>query len=91
MAPIFTPDLIHELIEAGRFRQVHVGIRLQAMPVTARDQQLVPFSRKPLHQSIFFPVAKTIQLYGVDHAAVLGEELFHPLLMQALTDLVQIP
>ena len=91
VAAIFAPDLIDELIEARRLCQVHVGVWLHAMPVAARDQQLVPTSGQPFHQPVFFPIAQAIQLHRVDEVAVLREKLLQALLMQLLANLVQIP
>ena len=57
VALFFNPDLVHKLREAGGIGQVEVGVRLEAVPVAAGDEQDVPLLGQLPYGAIFIPVA----------------------------------
>ena len=65
LAPTLATQLVDPLVKAGGVGEIEVGIGLAAVAVAARDQKLLPARGQLFDAAIFFPVAQTVQLKGV--------------------------
>src|ERR1700759_4093714 len=84
-------ELVHELRKRGGAGKVDVRIRLGAVAVAARNDELIPLAGKRSGFTILFPVPQAVELKRVDELAIDGEELIHENIMAFAPDPVEVP